>query len=441
MVATEKLVREHYPPLPDDWRATKLKFVAIAKTSNVDKVVSDDETPVSLCNYTDVYYNDVIRSDLEFMKGSATDAEIERFKLCRGQVILTKDSESWDDIAIPAYVPQDMPNVVCGYHLAVLTPDDELLSGRYLSWLCRSESLNGQFKVSANGVTRYGLGLYAIKNAIVAVPPIREQGRIADFLDERTKRIDALIVRKERLLELLAEKRQALITHAVTKGLNPSVPIKPSGIDWLGDIPEHWKLERLDRLVDPRRPIRYGIVLPGPDFDGGVPIIKGGDVRPDRLDPGSLSRTDPEIEAIHRRSRLAIGDIVYSIRGSYGDVELVPDELAGANLTQDTARIAPIDNVERGWLVLYLKSPPMRQQMAAGAIGATIKGVNIRDLRRAIVAMPPASEQAQIAQVIGEKVRELEAVETKVRGSIHRLHEYRDAVITAAVTGQIAELQ
>ena len=108
--------------IPAHWDVRRLKFIALVRISNVDKIVSDEETPICLCNYTDVYYNDVITSDLPFMQGSATIAEIERFKLRHDQVIITKDSESWDDIGIPAYVPHDLSGVVCGYHLAVTTP-------------------------------------------------------------------------------------------------------------------------------------------------------------------------------------------------------------------------------------------------------------------------------------------------------------------------------
>src|SRR5690606_31057796 len=163
-----------------------------------------------------------------FMEGSASDAELARFSLKSGQVLLTKDSESWQDIGVPAFVAEDMPGVVCGYHLSILDPGPEL-DGGYLAWLCRSAALNDQFKLGSNGVTRFGLGQYPLKTALVAVPPIEVQQRIARFLDEKTARIDALIEKKQVLLERLAEKRQALITRAVTQGLNPDVPMKQIG--------------------------------------------------------------------------------------------------------------------------------------------------------------------------------------------------------------------
>lgn len=439
MTTVPDKVRDAYGPLPDSWRLEKLKFFADVRNSNVDKTTADDEEPIRLCNYTDVYYNDRITPDLSFMEASATKAEIEKFQLKRDQVIITKDSEGWDDIGIPALVTQDMPDVLCGYHLSVLEPGGEL-DGAFLAWLCRSDPLNDQFKTSANGVTRFGLGQYPMKNAFIALPPLETQRRIARFLDEKTARIDALIEKKRMLLDLLAEKRQALITRAVTKGLDPTAPMKPSGIDWLGDIPAHWEVKRLDRLTEPRRPIRYGIVLPGPHVEDGVPIIKGGDVRPDRLNLNSLSRITPEIDAAHSRSRLKAGDIVYSIRGSFGDVELLPEELNGINLTQDAARISPLPDIDRGWLLYTLKSDAVRLQLAAGAIGATIQGINIRDLRRAIIPLPKSGEQDKIRRCIQERVSDLDKQRRLVQKSCETLIEYRAALIASAVTGKLEKL-
>ena len=247
MTEVPEKVREVYRELPPGWKLEKLKFFGDVRNSNVDKTISEDEEPVRLCNYTDVYYNDRITPDLHFMEGSATDAEIERFQLKRGQVIITKDSEGWDDIGIPALVTEDMPEVLCGYHLSVFEPGPEL-DGGFLAWLCRAEPLNGQFKLAANGVTRFGLGQYPMKNAFIALPALNTQRRIVRFLDEKAARIDGLIEKKRAHLARLAEKRMALITRAVTRGLNPDAPMKPSGIDWLGDIPAHWEL----------RPLKFG---------------------------------------------------------------------------------------------------------------------------------------------------------------------------------------
>lgn len=131
----------------------------------------------------------------------------------------------------------------------------------------------------------------------VACPLKAEQTAIAAFLDRETGKIDALVSEQEKLIALLKEKRQAVISHAVTKGLNPDAPMKPSGIEWLGDVPAHWVVSPLKWLTDPKRPIMYGIVLPGPDVGEGIPILKGGNVKPARMNLESMARTTAEIEA------------------------------------------------------------------------------------------------------------------------------------------------
>ena len=211
--------------IPAHWHAGRLKFSATAHTSNVDKHTKDDEVPVQLCNYVDVYNNEFITSDLPFMQASATRGEIERFRLKRGDILITKDSESWDDIAVPATVTEDLDGILCGYHLAIIRSLPGKFHTGYLFRLFCSEMVNYQFKIEANGVTRFGLPTSAIDNALLLRPPFEEQELISNYIGRETVRIDALIEKKCRLLEVLEEKRLAIITHAVTKGLTPHVPM------------------------------------------------------------------------------------------------------------------------------------------------------------------------------------------------------------------------
>ena len=268
-------------------------------------------------------------------------------------------------------------------------------------------------------------------------PSISEQTAIAAFLDRETAKIDGLVARKERLIEFLQEKRTALITRVVTRGLDPDVPMKDSGVEWLGEIPAHWTMKRLWHLTPRDRQIMYGIVLPGPNVDMGVPIVKGGDVVATRLKLDALSKTTFEIESRYVRSRLQGGDLVYAIRGSIGEVEIVPDELEGANLTQDAARVAYTKATDGCWLLYALRSKVVFGQLEARAVGATIKGINIRDLKRALFPVPPKSEQIEIASFIDAEAGKIEKLSSKVHQAISHLREMRAALISAAVTGKI----
>jgi len=238
--------------VPAHWHVRRLKHICEVFPSNVDKKSVDGETPVQLCNYTDVYYNDVINADMDFMPATATPDQITRFTLRAGDTIITKDSETADDIAVSAFVPVDMPGVVCGYHLSMIRPRPEA-DGRFVKRLFDAAYTKSAVAVKANGLTRVGLGQYALDNLEVPFPSLDEQAAITAFLDRETAKIDALVAEQERLMALLKEKRQAVISHAVTKGLNPDAPRKVSGIEWLGDVPAHWNVVSIKWLSVVRR--------------------------------------------------------------------------------------------------------------------------------------------------------------------------------------------
>ncbi len=202
--------------IPKHWEIKKIKFNASVHFSNVDKKTEEGELPIRLCNYVDVYYNDIITPDLDFMEATASQEEIKKFKLKVGDVLVTKDSEEWNDIAIPAYVSIELPDLICGYHLAQIRPILQSIEGKFLFWLMSADCINYQFKIEASGVTRFGLSNYALSNAIIPIPPINEQKEIAAFIDRKTSLIDEQMKREEKSIELLKEYRTALISEVVT---------------------------------------------------------------------------------------------------------------------------------------------------------------------------------------------------------------------------------
>ena len=200
--------------IPVHWDVKRLKYIAKILPSNVDKHIYPDEIQVRLCNYTDVYYNDYITVDTVLKKGSCKESEFAKFVLRKGDVIITKDSETPDDIGVPTYVKDDLDNVVCGYHLTMIRP--LACRGEYIFRFIQSDRTRRYFEVNSNGITRYGLGKASIENLLLLIPPDSEQRQIADFLDSKTRQIDELIIAEQRKIELLKEYRQSLISEAVT---------------------------------------------------------------------------------------------------------------------------------------------------------------------------------------------------------------------------------
>ena len=169
--------------IPVDWEVVRLGDVAEVAFSSVDKKTVVGEVPVRLCNYIDVFYNRRVTPDMDFMEATASTKELGKWNLKMGDVLFTKDSETPEEIGIPAFVETDMPDVLCGYHLGLARPRTQLLDGAYLAEALSSPRLTFQFSRIANGVTRFGLTLGATNKIKIPLPPIKEQQTMAGLLD------------------------------------------------------------------------------------------------------------------------------------------------------------------------------------------------------------------------------------------------------------------
>lgn len=202
--------------VPEHWDIALLKHVADVRFSGVDKHSHGHEIPVRLCNYTDIYKNDKITGDMEFMRATATTGEISRLTLKAGDVIITKDSETPDDIAVPAWVPESLPGVVCAYHLSLLRPESECILGEFLFRAIGSARVAEQFHVLATGVTRFALSKHDVKNAVIPLPPVDEQKSICKWITDECKPLDETIQRADEEIKLIREYRDRLIADTVT---------------------------------------------------------------------------------------------------------------------------------------------------------------------------------------------------------------------------------
>lgn len=418
--------------VPEHWTIARLKHLASVPIKNGLGAASDMDDPAfpRYIRITDIAGPRSLETDTfrSLPPDLATEAPVQQGDILFACVGATFGKSYLHDKDIG-------PACYAGY-LARFSPAPGV-DPRFVSYWTQSKPYWAQLDANVIQSTVQNFSASKYQNLDIAAPPADEQRAIAAFLDRETTKIDALVAEQERLIELLAEKRQAVISHAVTKGLDPTAPMKPSGIEWLGDVPAHWEVMPLMRLTPDDRQIMYGIVLPGPDVEDGVPIVKGGDVAPGRLTRDRLKRTTFEIEASYARSRLKAGDIVYSIRGSIGDAELVPYEIEGANITQDAARVAPRPNVHGNWLLQALRSSGVFGQLDASASGATIRGINIFSLKRARIPVPPHGEQVAIARELERTVSTLGALVSEARRAVQFLQERRSALVSAAVTGQI----
>ena len=435
--------------VPEHWKVRQLKRAAKCFVSNVDKVVTANETAVRMCNYTDVYYHDQIRPDMGLMETTATLQEIHRFGLQVGDVLITKDSEDWRDIGVPALIVESAPDLVCGYHLAIVRPVETELVGAFLLRALQASVVNQQFQVAATGVTRFGLPKSSIGEAILPLPPRDEQRAIADFLDREITKIDTLVAKKYALIDRLKEKRAALISRTVTRGLPPDAArsvgleprpnLKPTDIDWLGDVPEHWKVRQLKRAakcfvsnVDKVVTANETAVR----MCNYTDVYYHDQIRPDM----GLMETTATLQEIHRFG-LQVGDVLITKDSEdWRDigvpaliVESAPDLVCGYHL----AIVRPVETELVGaFLLRALQASVVNQQFQVAATGVTRFGLPKSSIGEAILPLPPRDEQRAIADFLDRETTKIDGLITKIESAIERLLEYRSAAITAVITGR-----
>jgi len=308
---------------------------------------------------------------------------------------------------------------------------------RWLGEILRSLDLN-QYSQSA---AQPGLAVDTIANLSVPEPPEAEQNAIGAFVERQSAKINALVEKKERLITLLEEKRAALINRAVTKGLDPSAPMKTSGILWLGSVPAHWQVKRLKNISVGG--LTNGIFKTKDAYGDGTPLINVVDVYQsdhricfDNLDRVRAIPTEAE------KYRVSAGDILFvrsSLKlegtGASALVDHVPEptvfECHLVRLRPDPCLAVP------GFLSLYLNSALVRQRTVAIAQTTTMSTIGQNELACLPVVLPPPPEQGRICAAIDADSQRIDAAILKIREQIAKFHEYRTALISAAVTGKI----
>ena len=430
---------EWLPVIPTGWEISRLKQFCTVFPSNVDKKSVEGETPVKLCNYTDVYYNDSICAEMEFMDATASEEQVRKFALRAGDVIITKDSETADDIAIAAYVPETLPGVICGYHLSMIRPRGGV-SGAYVKRIFDSIYAKSLFAVKANGLTRVGLSQYAVDNVELPLPPSHEQVAIATFLDHETANIDALIAEQQRLIELLQEKRQAVISHAVTKGLNPDAPMKDSGVEWLGEVPEHWdaaKMKHRFRTTSGSTPNSEAldVYYTTDDDDEAIPWIRTTDINNDEVNVAEVFIT-PKAIVDTACSVLPVNTVLVALYGGAGTVGKNGILKIDAAVNQALCAILPSRNALPEYVHAYVQF--LRPFWMERAVSARKAGNISQELARdTLFPLPAIEEQQAILYGLNKHLREIDLLESESTASLVLLEERRSALISAAVTGQI----
>ncbi|MFS9732798.1 restriction endonuclease subunit S [Enterobacter hormaechei] len=273
-----------------------------------------------------------------------------------------------------------------------------------------------------------------IKNSFLLAPSHSEAKKVAKFLDHETAKIDNLIEKQQQLIELLKEKRQAVISHAVTKGLNSDVPMKDSGVEWLGEIPQHWGVTRLK--YECRNIVDCPHSTPNYTDEGEYPAIRTADILAGYLDLENCRRvTEPVYDERNFRLIPKAGDIIYSREGERFGIGAPIPEGAKVCLAQRVmlfrAKSTP------GYLMWALNSSSTYTQAQQDCIGSTSPHVNVDTIKNFILAWPPENEREEISNFIHQTLASVESLTAHLTEKLTLLQERRTALISAAVTGKI----
>lgn len=431
--------------LPHHWSEKRLGFLAAEeKAAFVDGPFGSD---LKATDYVDegvplIQLNN-IRDSKHLMQNMKFVSEEKKQELFRhiaipGDIVIAKMAEP---VARAAIVNEAYQEYVIVADCVKFTPNLNLINLRYLVWAINCDYVRINAELVSTGTTRVRINLGELKKLKIPYPTELEQKAIANFLDHETAKIDTLIEQQQQLIQLLKEKRQAVISHSVTKGLNPDAPMKDSGVEWLGEVPAHWEVTKLKY---------YAVVQGGYAFNSdsflteGVQLLRIGNVYQNQL---ALDRQPVFVSSAFltevRNFVVSKGDILMSLTGTlgkrdYGFAVHVEDE-GPFLLNQRVAKVSPTyGKVTPEYLINILLSESYLSQLYSLPSGTKQANLSNENVLNIWVAIPPSKdEQTAISDFVSAQLSHFDCLIAKGNAAIELMQERRTALISAAVTGKI----
>ena len=422
--------------VPKHWEVVRLKYLTNKVGSGVtprggSTVYTEDG--ICLLRSQNVY-SDGLRLDNCVKIPREIHEKMKNSQVQIGDVLLNITGASigrvyyWEKKGVEANVNQ---------HVCIIRANQKI-NHQYLQSFIASEAGQMQVFSGQDGTSREGLNIEELKNFKITLSPKNEQQKITQFLDYQTQRIDALIAKKQALIEKLKKQRQAIINEAVTKGLNPDAPMKDSGIEWLGEIPAHWEVIKLKYLVDK---VGSGVTPRGGSevyTEDGVLLLRSQNIYSDGLRLESCVRIPENIHEKMKGSQVQPKDVLLNITGaSIGRVYYWEDGKVEANVNQHVCIIRANQKVIYKYLQRFLAAEVGQVQIFSGQDGTSREGLNFEELKNFKVTIPPVNEQELIIKKLSVRQQSIKKTLSKVEKQIQKLQSYRQSLISEAVTGKI----
>ncbi|NTV67561.1 MAG: restriction endonuclease subunit S [Chlorobaculum sp.] len=418
--------------MPNSVDKRRMKYVA---TIN-DESLSEATEPEYELQYIDIGNVDSYGTIHDIVSYKFENAPSRARRIVRDGDIIISTVRTYLQAIAPIEKPPE--NLIVSTGFAVVRPDRQIFDARFCKYAVREKRFLWEVESRSTGVSYPAINASDLADIKIGFPDLETQRLIADYLDRETARIDALVAEKETMLALLEEKRSALISQAVTRGLDPDAPLKPSGLDWLGDIPAHWFVLKLKYVVSK---IGSGVTPRGgaESYQSeGIPLFRSQNIHFDGLRMDDIVYIDPETHDSMSNSMVLNGDIMLNITGaSIGRCYYIEGMQEEANVNQHVCIVRPSSQIDTKFLYFELRSEIGQHQIDLSQSGSGREGLNFESLGNFYIIVPPQTEQSEIVDYLEKSGQRSELLLSEIHKSIERLKERRAALITAAVTGAV----
>lgn len=423
--------------VPEHWSVKRLKYIA-----SINDDALPENTPSDFeFDYVDIGGVSAVDGITEVTRMYFDNAPSRARRIVRDGDTIVSTVRTYLRAIAPIRTPPKRLVVSTGF--AVVRP--RRADPGFLSYALRESSFVESVVARSVGVSYPAVNASEVGGICVPLPDIAEQQTIAAFLDRETARLDGLVAKKRALIERLKEKRTALISRTVTRGLPPAAaraaglpenpPLKPSGVAWFGDIPKHWDVVPYKRVCT-RVDVGIAEAATHAYCDDGVPLIRSTNVKPNRLDTADVLRIESWFAAKNRSKTLRAGDLVTVRTGYPGTTAMVPAEFDGSQCFT-LVLSSPKTDMHGPYFSWVLNSQPGASYFEMEGWGTAQTNISVPIVQFMPVPRPPLSEQKVIAKFLSIESAKLDALLSRVEAAIERLQEYRTALVTAAVTGKV----
>ena len=417
--------------IPNDWDVSKIKFVAdFEPTCNFENVSPEDRIAYAPMECIKQGFYEARDAQYEELSHSLTPFQ-------NGDIVMAKVTPCFENgnIAIMNELPS---GIGLGSSELFVFRAKNIVAKYLFYWLQNSDFIQRACSTmtGVGGLKR--VSPFFCKNCEIHIPPYNEQGRIADYLDRKCSQIDAIIARQQEVLEKLKAYKLSIITEAVTKGLNPDVPMKDSGVEWIGAIPDFWDVVPLKTCSD----ILPGYAFSSDDFDteNGTALLRGINVTPNGVQWEDVVYWNKPITEQLREFELVAGDIVVGLDRPWvsGGTRVcwVTQKDLPALLLQRVCRIRAKENIDSRWIYNWITSTSFQEALSIETTGVSVPHISTKQIGQFSIALPPIEVQHQICDTLEMKCRSVDKMVDKKQAIIDKLTEYKKSLIYEVVTGK-----